>query len=111
MPTNEELYQQADQLKDAGKLEESVAKLNEILTQDDDYALAHTALAVVLGKLGRHDEAVRHAERACQIEPNDAFNFTALSVTYQRAFAGTGNRHYIAMAEEAMARSRMMQGH
>jgi tetratricopeptide (TPR) repeat protein len=111
MPTNEELYQQADQLKDAGQLDEAVAKLQELLAQDETYVLAHTAMAVVLGKLGRHDQAVKHAERACQLEPSDAFNFTALSVTYQRAFAGTGTRQYIMMAEEAMARSRMMQGH
>jgi tetratricopeptide (TPR) repeat protein len=110
MPTNEELYEQANQLKDAGKLDEAVAKLQELLAQDESYVLAHTAMAVVLGKIGRHEDAVKHAERACQLESSDAFNFTALSVTYQRAFAGTGNRQYITMAEEAMARSRMMQG-
>ena len=103
------LYDEADKLKDAGKPEEAVAKLNEALQADSNYALAHSALAVVLQKLGRHDEAIAHARRVCEIEPNDPFSFTALSVTYQRAFAGTNNMQFIRMAEDAMEQSRMLQ--
>jgi tetratricopeptide (TPR) repeat protein len=83
MPTNEELYDQADKLKDAGKLEEAVVKYGEIVAQDPNYALAHSALAVVCGLLGRHEEAVQHGRRVCELEPNDAF-ITRASVTYQR---------------------------
>ena len=103
------LYDDADKLKDAGKPEEAVAKLSEALQADPNYALAHSALAVILQKLGRHDEAIAHARRVCEIEPNDPFSFTALSVTYQRAFAGTNNMQYIRMAEDAMEQSRMLQ--
>ncbi len=103
------LYDQADKLKDEGKLDEAAAKLNESLAADPNYALAHAALAVVLQKLGRHDEAIQHAQKVCLIEPEDPFSFTALSVTYQRAFAGTNNMQYIRMAEDAMERSRMLQ--
>lgn len=110
MPTSHELYDEADQLKDEGKLEESVAKYQEILAQDPKFALAHAALAVVLGRLGRHEEAIEHARKVCELQPNEAFSYTALSVTYQRAYAGTGNMAYIRDAEEAMARSRMVQG-
>ena len=104
------LYDQADKLKDEGKIEESAAKLKEALAADPSYALAHSALAVVLQKLGKHEEAIEHARRACELEPNDPFSFTALSVTYQRAFAGTSNQQYIRMAEDAMEQSRMLQG-
>jgi tetratricopeptide (TPR) repeat protein len=103
------LYDEADKLKDAGKLEEAVAKLKEALQADGNYALAHSALAVVLQKLGQHEDAIAHARRVCEIEPNDPFSFTALSVTYQRAFAGTNNMQYIRMAEDAMEQSRMLQ--
>lgn len=103
------LYDQADKLKDEGKLDEAVAKLEEALSADANYALAHSALAVVLQKLGRHEDAIQHARRVCEIEPNDAFSFTALSVTYQRAFAGTNNMPYIRMAEDAMEQSRILQ--
>jgi tetratricopeptide (TPR) repeat protein len=103
------LYDEADKLKDAGKLEEAVAKLNESLAADPNYALAHSALAVVLQRLGRHEEAIEHAQKVCQLDPDDPFSFTALSVTFQRAFAGTNNMQYIRMAEDAMERSRMLQ--
>lgn len=110
MPTSDELYSQAEQLKEEGKLAEAVVTLDELLKQEETFALAHSALGVLLGKLGRHQEAIEHAKRVCQLEPNDAFSFTALSVIYQRAFAGTQNHQYIHLAEEAMARSRMIQG-
>jgi Flp pilus assembly protein TadD len=43
--------------------------------------------------------------RACELEPNDAFSFTALSVTFQRAGK-------IQEAEDAMAHARTLQmGH
>jgi tetratricopeptide (TPR) repeat protein len=103
------LYDEADKLKDAGKLEEAAAKLNEAIETDSNYVLAHAALAVVLQKLGRHEEAIQHAQKVCELEPDDPFSFTALSVTYQRAFAGTNNMQYIRMAEDAMERSRILQ--
>jgi tetratricopeptide (TPR) repeat protein len=105
-----ELYDEADKLKDAGKLEEAAAKLYEALSIDLNYALAHSALAVVLQKLGRHEEAIGHARKVCEIEPDDPFSYTALSVTYQRAFAGTNNMNYIRLAEDAMEQSRILQG-
>jgi tetratricopeptide (TPR) repeat protein len=103
------LYDQADKLKDAGQLDEAAAKLQEALNADSGYSLAHAALAVVMQRLGRHDEAIKHAVKVCELEPNDPFSYTALSVTYQRAFAGTNNQQYIRMAEDAMERSRMLQ--
>jgi tetratricopeptide (TPR) repeat protein len=110
MPTNEELYDQADQLKEAGKLDEAIAKLDELLAQDDSYALAHSALGVIYGRVGKHEQAVKHAERVCELEPNDPFSFTAMSVIYQRAFAGTNEHAYIQKAEEAMAKAHLLQG-
>lgn len=102
MPTREELYDEADKLKDAGKLEEAVTKYEEALAIDPQYALPHSALAVVYTRLQQHDQAIKHALRVCELEPSDPFSFTALSVTYQR-----GGK--IQEAEDAMARARMMQ--
>jgi predicted Zn-dependent protease len=102
MPASHELYDQADKLKDAGKLDEATAKLNELLAADPGYALAHSALAVIFTRLGRHAEAIEHGKKVCELEPNDPFSFTALSVTLQRAGK-------IPEAEEALARARMMQ--
>lgn len=105
-----ELYQEAEKLKDDGKLDESIAKLQEILAQDESHVISHLALAVVYGRVGRHDDATRHGQRACEIEPTDPFNFTALSVTYQRAWQGTQNQQFIQLAEEAMAKAHMLEG-
>jgi len=110
MPTIDELYQEAEKLKDAGKYEEATAKCRAILEQDPGHVLSHLTLAVMLGKLGEHEKAVQHAEKATQLDPTDAFNFTALSVTYQRAYAGTGNPAYIRMAEDARDRAHAIQG-
>jgi tetratricopeptide (TPR) repeat protein len=109
MPDPIALYDEADRLKDAGQFDEAAVKLNESIAADPNYALAHSALAVVLQKLGRHEEAIQHAQKACELEPDDPFSYTALSVTYQRAFAGTNNMQYIRMAEDAMEHSRILQ--
>lgn len=103
MPTKEQIYDEADKLKDDGRLEEAVAKYQEALAIDSDYALPHSALAVVLTKLKRHEEAIQHALTVCKLEPQDPFSFTALSVTCQRAGK-------IQEAEDAMAQARMIQG-
>jgi len=103
MPTPEEIYNEAEKLKDEGKLEEAIQKLNDLLAETADYALAHSALAVLYGKLGQHDKAIEHGLKVCELEPNDSFSFTAMSVTYQRAGR-------IPEAEDAMARARMIQG-
>ena len=66
-------------------------------------------LAVLYGKLDKHEDAIRHAEKACELEPNDAFSFTAMSVTYQRAWQGTQNPQFIQLAETAMARAHALQ--
>ena len=109
MPTNEELYDEADRLKDQGQFPEAIDKLLAILEQEETHVLTHAALAVLYGKVGKHEKAIEHGQRVCALEPSDPFSFTALSVTLQRAFAGTGSHHFIQLAEDAMAKSRMLQ--
>jgi Flp pilus assembly protein TadD len=103
MTTREERYEAAEALKNAGDLPAAVAALEAAVAADPDYALAHSALAAWCTRLERHEEAIRHARRVCELEPADPFSFTALSVACMR-----GGR--IAEAEEALARSRMLQG-
>lgn len=99
----EERYEAAEQLKAAGDLEAAVAALEAVVADHPDFALAHSALAAWCTRLERHADAVRHAKRVCELEPNDPFSFTALSVACQRG-------GWIPEAEEALARSRMLQG-
>ena len=85
MSSQEQMYDEADQLKDDGKPEEAAAKLLELTAQDPGYALAHSALAVLYGRLKRHDDADSTRPKGLRVGPNDPFSFTAMSVrTYQR---------------------------
>ncbi len=107
-----DIYQQynaVEKLIDAEDYAGAVEPLKAILQQDDSFVLGHLAMARVLTKLGQHHDAVKHGERACELEPNESFNFTALSVTYQRAWAGTQDQSFITKAEDAMARSHQLQ--
>lgn len=104
MSDADQLYDEALNLKAEGKVEEAVAKWQESLAAHPDHALTHQALAVHLQKLGQNDDAIQHAVKVTELAPNDPFSFTQLSVIYQRCGK-------IQEAEDAMARSRMMQGH
>ena len=102
MSTPSTLYDEGTALKDQGDLEGAVKKWQEILTIDPDYVLAHMALGVHLQKLGRNEEAIKHAVRVTELEPNDSFSFTQLSVIYQRCGR-------IPEAEDAMAKAHAVQ--
>ncbi len=108
--STKELYREAEKLKDEGDFEPAIEKLQSLLEQEPAHVLSHLALAVLYGKVGQHELAIQHGQRACELDPQDPFNFTALSVTYQRAWQGTQNPQYIQLAEEAMGRSQMMEG-
>ncbi|MEM8681067.1 MAG: tetratricopeptide repeat protein [Planctomycetota bacterium] len=105
-----ELYKQADALKHEGKPAEAVEVLNTLLEKDPNHTLSHLALAVLYGKIDQHDKAIEHGQKACELSPEDPFSFTAMSVTFQRAWAGTQKQEYIQMAEDAMARAQMLEG-
>lgn len=47
MATADELYAEAEQLKEEGKLEECIAKLTEVIESDKTHVLSHLTLAVV----------------------------------------------------------------
>jgi Flp pilus assembly protein TadD len=98
----DKLYDAASKLKDDGDLEGCVKALEEILKVAPDHEQTHMALGVHLQKLGRPDEAIKHAQRVAELNPSDAFSFTQLSVIYQRCGK-------IQEAEDAMARAREIQ--
>ncbi len=102
MPTPDELYDQASELKEAGDIEGAVAKLQEALAIDEGHVLTHSALAVHLQRLGRNDEAISHAQKVAELDPKDPFSYTQLSVIYQRCGK-------IQEAEDAMARAHQIQ--
>ena len=102
MPTNEETYDEAITLQQEGKMEEAVAKLQELLQQDPNYALGHAALSVFFSREEKHDQAVEHGQKVCDLEPEDPFSFVAMSLICQKAGK-------LAEAEEAMSQARQAQ--
>jgi Flp pilus assembly protein TadD len=98
MPSVHERYDEAIELQQQGKLEEAMGKLTALIAECPDYALGHAALSVFYGKLGRHEEAIEHAKKVCELEPDDSFSFMAMSLICQRA----GKR---SEAEEAMGQA------
>ena len=104
-----ELENEADQLRNDGKYAEAIEKTLAILELDASFARAHLTLSVLYNKTEDYEKSCHHAEKACELEPNEPFNVTALSVTYQRAFEGTRDETYIQKAEEALARAHARQ--
>ena len=103
MPTSNEIYAEAEKLKDGGQIEAAIDKLEALLKDDPAYTLAHSALAVYYGRLARHDEAIRHGLAVIELAPNDAFSYTAMSVTYVRAGK-------VPEAEDMKARAHLLAG-
>ena len=79
-----------------------MAKLREILKIDPNHSLTHSALAVHLQKLGHLDDAIAHATKVTELEPDDHFSFTQLSVICMRCGR-------IQEAEDAMAKAHEIQ--
>jgi Flp pilus assembly protein TadD len=98
MPTPDQLYDEATELRDRGDQDGAIAKLNEAIAIDPNYTLAHGMLAKLYADQAQADQAIFHARRVVELEPNDVFSYTALSVIYQRCGR-------IPEAEEAKAKA------
>lgn len=98
MPTADELYEQAIKERDGGDKRAAVETLKRALALDPEFLIGHNLIAKLYADLAMADDAIVHAKRVVELEPNDAFSYTALSVIYQRC-------GYIPEAEEAKARA------
>lgn len=77
--TKETLYDRAIDLREAGKSDEAISEMERLAAQYPDYPLAHLALAVFYSKSERFAESVDEAKKACELEPENPFYFTAAS--------------------------------
>ncbi len=102
MPTADQTYDEAVALQEQGNLEQAIETIAALLQDHPDHALAHAAMSVWCGRAKRFDEAVTHAKRVCELEPEDPFSFVALSLICQKAGR-------ISEAEEAGMQARRMQ--
>ncbi len=100
---SDQLYDAANKLKESGDIESAAAALLKIVEADPGHLHSNMALGVYLQKLGRPEEAIKHAVKVTEIQPEDPFSFTQLSVIYQRCGK-------IPEAEDAMAKAHALQG-
>ena len=84
MPTPYELYDQAVDFRDKGDKPAAVVKLEEAIAADPTFAIGHGLLAKLYVDLAETEKAVNHAKRVVELEPDDTFSYTALSIIYQR---------------------------
>lgn len=99
-----QLYEEGHQLMQEGRNEDAIGKLQEALAADDTHVMSHLTLSRLYSLADKHEDAIRHGERVCELDPSDAIHFTMLSVTYQRALAATGDPRYMELAERARDR-------
>ncbi|QDT93757.1 tetratricopeptide repeat protein [Gimesia algae] len=101
MSTPASLYDEAVKTYEGGDVEQAVEKLKEVLAIDENYTLAHSAIAVYYQKLGKFDEAIAHATKVTELDPDDYFSHMQLSVICQRCGR-------IQEAEDALAKAHSM---
>jgi Tfp pilus assembly protein PilF len=98
MATPNELYDQAAALRDNGDKPAAIAKLEEAVALDPSFSIGHGMLAKLYVDIADADKAIEHARKVVELEPDDAFSYTALSVIYQRCGKIPEAEHAKAMA-------------
>jgi tetratricopeptide (TPR) repeat protein len=81
--------------------EEAIAKYEEALVISPEWTDALHGKAMALMQLGRYDEAIAVGQRIVELDPNDSFAHTSLSMFYQR-------KGMIEEAEKEGAKARML---
>jgi Flp pilus assembly protein TadD len=101
MPTTHEKYDAAIEIQQQGDVEGAVGKLHELLEEDPGYALAHAALSVFYSKVDKHEQAVEHARKVCDLQSSDPFSYIALSLICQKAGLMSEAEHAMMQARQA----------
>ncbi len=84
MPTADELYDRAVEFRDKGDKPGAIAILEEAVALDPSFTIGHGMLAKLYADVANTEEAIAHAKKVVELEPDDTFSYTALSVIYQR---------------------------
>src|SRR5271168_4197476 len=80
MPTNDDLMDEGNAALAVGDLEEAVKYYRQVVEQDPQFQDGWEAMA--LYKLDRYVEAIEAGLRAAQIDPNNQFVWSSLSLAY-----------------------------
>src|SRR4051794_33501420 len=70
MPTANELYDLAVDLRDGGDKPGAIAKLEEAVTLEPQFAIGHGMLAKLYADLAETGKAIEHAQKVVELEPD-----------------------------------------
>ena len=82
MPTNDELMDDGNMALAIGELEDAVKYYKQVVEQDPQHEDGWQALAMGLYKLDRYEDAIVAGKRLAQINPNNQFVWSSLSLAY-----------------------------
>jgi Flp pilus assembly protein TadD len=82
MATADQLYDQAIDKRDAGDKPGAIEILKQALQADANSAICHGLIAKLYADTGEVENAIAHAKKVVELEPDDTFSYTALSVIY-----------------------------
>jgi|GEM_PF-376118 len=68
-----------------GDRDGAIELLRTILAESPNFALAHNALSAMYGRAEKIDQAIEHAKRYTELEPDDAFGYAILSALCVKA--------------------------
>jgi tetratricopeptide (TPR) repeat protein len=97
----EDHYNRGMELFAEEKLDEAVTAYRQALAEDPGYADALQALAMVLARQDRLDDAIELGKKLIEVSPEDELAYTSLSIFYQR-------KGMIAEAEHIAAKARTL---
>jgi tetratricopeptide (TPR) repeat protein len=82
MPTIDELMDEGNTALAIGELEEAAKYFRQVVEQDPQFQDGWHALGMALYKLDRYEESIEAGKRAAQIDPNNQFVWSSLSLAY-----------------------------
>lgn len=82
MPTIDELMDEGNTALAIGELEEAAKYFRRVVEQDPQFQDGWHALGMALYKLDRYEESIEAGMRAAQIDPNNQFVWSSLSLAY-----------------------------
>ncbi len=82
MPTTDELMDDGNTALAIGELDEAAKCFRQVVEQDPQFQDGWHALGMALYKLERYEEAITTGNRAAEIDPNNQFVWSSLSLAY-----------------------------
>jgi tetratricopeptide (TPR) repeat protein len=101
MATPDELKDEGDGSLAIGELDEAVKYYRQAVEAKPDYFDAWHALGMALMKSGNYPDAINACIKATELEPNNQFGWTSLSLVYVR-------NNQITEAEAAGAKAKII---